>query len=287
MATFFNQATLNFGGSTTASNIVSGELASGITLTKIAVSRDYSRGDGITYLVTVTNDGAAPYNALTLTDDLGAFQTTEGGTAYTPLTYVDGSLLYFIDGESSEPPTAVADGTGLIISGITVPGGSTATLVYEALTNAYAPLESGATVTNTVTLSGAGIPEPVSATATVTARDEAQLSVAKAICPATVGADGVLTYTFIIQNSGNVAASGDDLFITDTFTPILRDISVTLDGAPLEINTGYTYDATTGEFATVGGVITVPAATFERDAASGIVSLTPGSVTVTVTGNAF
>lgn len=287
MATFFNQATLNFGGSTTASNIVSGELANGISIAKLAASRDYSRGDGITYIVTVTNEGQTPYTALTLSDDLGSFQTTEGGTAYTPLTYIDGSLLYFIDGVSSEPPTAVADGTGLIISGITVPGGSTATLVYEAFANAYAPLETGSTITNTATLSGAGIPEPLFAVATVTVRDEVQLTVAKAICPVEVGADGLLTYTFIIQNSGNVAASGTDLFITDTFTPILRDISVTLDGAPLELNTDYTYDATTGEFATVGGAFSVPAAVFERDAATGIVSLTLGSVTVTVTGNAF
>ena len=45
----------------------------------------------------------------------------------------------------------------------------------------------------------------------------------------------------------------------------------------------YTYDAQTGEFATVPGAITVPAATFAQ-LADGAYAVTPGRVTLTVSG---
>ena len=287
MAVFYNQATLSYAGTTTASNTVSGELQSGIGITKLSASADYRRGDGITYVVTVTNEGAAPYTSVTLSDNLGAFTPGGSDTAFTPLTYVEDSLLYFVNGVREEAPAASGSGTGLIINGITVPAGSTVTLIYEARVNEYARLSSGSTITNRVALTGNGITDDVSATETVTVRDEAYLTVAKAIYPAVIAEDGMLTYTFIIQNSGNVAADGEALFITDTFTPILRDITVTLDGEPLELNTGYTYDETTGEFATVGGAVTVPAATFTRDPVSGVINVIPGSTVITVSGSAF
>ena len=94
-----------------------------------------------------------------------------------------------------------------------------------------------------------------------------------------------MTYTFVIQNTGNVAAAAaDDLAVTDVFDPILRDLTVTLNGAALTTPAQYTYDAATGRFATVPGVITVPAATFTQNAATGAYAVTPGTVTLTVSG---
>ena len=58
---------------------------------------------------------------------------------------------------------------------------------------------------------------------------------------------------------------------------------VTLNGAPLALGTGYTYDETTGQFATVPGVITVPAATFTQDP-TGAYTAAPGLTTLIVTG---
>ena len=68
------------------------------------------------------------------------------------------------------------------------------------------------------------------------------------------------------------------------FDPILRDLTVTLNGAALTTPAQYTYDTATGQFATVPGVITVPAATFTQDAATGAYAVTPGTVTLTVSG---
>jgi len=46
----------------------------------------------------------------------------------------------------------------------------------------------------------------------------------------------------------------------------------------------YTYDAATGEFATVAGQITVPAATYAQDPATGLWTIQPGVAVLTVTG---
>ena len=63
---------------------------------------------------------------------------------------------------------AVTQGPPLSITGISVPAGGNATVIYEAALNEYAPLGIEAAVTNTATVSGTGI-TPVTAAETVNA----------------------------------------------------------------------------------------------------------------------
>ena len=281
MATFTNQATLIYNGQSTVSNITTGELTSGLTLTKTSISRDYGRNDHVSYIVTVTNAGGAITGA-TLTDDLGSY--TVGNNTVTPFTYVEGSLLYYQNGALAEGAVA-AGGPPLVISGINIPAGGNVQIIYEAATNEYTPLLSGATVTNTAYLTGTGVVDPLSDSAVVNARDEVALTIAKAMCPLTVNEDGSLTYTFIIQNTGNTeVVATDDLIVTDTFNPILNPITVTFNGDEWTEGAQYTYDETTGEFATLPGAITVPAATYTQDPTTGVYTVTPGVAVITVTG---
>ena len=276
MATFFNQATLSYGDNVTNSNVTTGEIVSGIGLTKTAASTNYGADDGISYVVTLVNSTATDRTGVSITDNLGVYNV--GSTSVVPLTYVDGSVLYYQNGVLKPAPTVTA-GTDLVISGITVPAGGNVTLVYEATANNFAPLAAGSVITNTVT-SG-----EESDTATVPVREEAALTIAKAICPAVVSDNGELTYTFVIQNSGNLAAdAADNVTVTDVFNPALTNITVTLDGAALTEGTGYTYNPATGAFSTVPGVITVPAATYTQDTATGVITTTPGVAILTVSG---
>ena len=276
MATFFNQATLSYGDNVTNSNVTTGEIVSGIALTKTAVSANYGDGDGITYVITLVNATATDRTGVSVSDNLGVY--TLGTTSLVPLTYVDGSVLYYQNGVL-QPAPSVTSGTELTIGGITVPAGGNATIVYEATTNSFAPLAAGSEIINTVT-SG-----EETATATVGVREEAALTIAKAICPAVVSDNGEITYTFVIQNSGNLAAdTAENVTVTDTFSPVLNNITVTLDGATLAEGTGYTYNEATGEFATIAGVITVPAATYVQNPTTGVITTTPGVAVLTVKG---
>ena len=98
--------------------------------------------------------------------------------------------------------------------------------------------------------------------------------------------NGQLTYILTIQNTGVVPATiADNLVVTDTFDPVLDPISVTFNGTPWTEGVNYTYDETTGQFATVAGQITVPAATYAQDPTTGAYVMTPGVSVIRVTGN--
>ncbi len=283
MATFTNQATLSYNGTVKTSNTVTGTLLESLNVTKTAVSAEYSLGDNITYVISLVNSEDTAYTGLTVTDNLGAY--TYSTTTLVPLTYIDGSVLYYVNGTLQSTPSVTSSGTTLVISGISVPANGNATIIYEAQANSYAPLDTGGTITNTAAVSGSALAEDITASETVTAESQADLSISKAISPDTVATDGQITYTFVIQNSGNTAATADDaVIITDTFSPILSDITVTLNGTTLTEGTDYTYDTATGVFTTVSGVITVPAATYTRDETSGTVVINTGVTTLIVTG---
>ena len=281
MATFFNQATLRYNNTVTNSNIASGELGEVLSATKTAVRDTYQVGEDITYAVSILNSGTVPFTGLTVTDDLGAY--TVGTTTVTPLTYGEGSVRYYVNGVLQPAPAVVA-GPPLQVSGISVPAGGNALILYEAQVNAFAPPTVDGEVVNTVTVSGGGI-TPITATETVTARDAAALAVNKSITPAVVTDNSRVTYTLTLQNTGNTAVDAtEDAVITDTFDPILTDLVVSFNGTVLTEGTDYTYDETTGAFATLPGVIAVPAATYVQDPTTGQWTVTPGVSTLTIVG---
>ena len=284
MATFYNQATLSYGGVVQNSNITSGEIISGVTLTKTAVSSGYGPGDGVTYVVTIVNAENTAKTGITLTDDLGAYTPIGGTTEVVPLTYVNGSIIYYQNGILQTAPTVTA-GPPLTVTGIEIPANGNVTLLYEATANAFAPLAAESTITNTATATSTAFAEPLTDTASVAVNEAPNLSIAKAVCPPVVNNDEAITYTFIVQNTGNLPINAtDDLVVSDTFNPILTGITVTLNGTALVAGTDYTYNETTGEFATIPGVITVPAATYSTDPTTGVITTTPGFATLAVTG---
>ena len=281
MATFTNKATLTYNGRSTDSNTVVGNFAEILAVTKTAVDNTYSDGSDITYIVSLVNSSTSSLSGLTLVDDLGAYAF--GGGDIVPLDYISGSLRYFINGVL-QPDITVGATPPLTISGISVPAGGNAMLIYETTVNNKAPLDVDSSILNTVTVSGGTLAESVTATETVNTVAEALLSITKSLFPTTITENGALTYTFVIQNSGNTAVvATDNAIVSDTFDPILNITSVSLDGAALTEGTGYTYNAATGEFATVGGVITVPAATYTQNPDGTIVTV-PGAVTLVVNG---
>ena len=281
MATFYNQATLRFNGLITNSNITEGELTNTLSAQKTAITGSYNQNDTVSYAISLVNGGGTALTDLTVTDNLGAY--TFGTGELVPLSYIDGSVKLFIDGVLATAPTVTE--SPLTFSGIDLPAGSSAVIIYEGATNLYTPYAEGSLITNTATVTGGGLAEPIILNATSTVNTAPILTIAKAICPETVGDNGELTYTFVILNHGNAAADAtDDVIITDTFTPILNPISVTYNGTAWTEGVNYTYDETTGDFATIAGNVSVPAATFTQDPVTGAYSVTPGVSVITVTG---
>lgn len=281
MAVFSNTATLSYNNNIINSNTVTGELREVLSITKAAVNSTYQKGNTVTYVISVVNTGTTAFSGLTLTDNLGAYAF--GTSTLYPLTYVADSLNYYVNGTLQTTPTTVL-GEPLTVSGINVPAGGNAAIIYQAQANEYAPLAQGSSITNTATLAGGGIAASLTAEATVTAAEESDLSITKSICPSVVTENGKLAYTFTIQNYGNTAVTAEDnAVITDVFTPILNNISAVFNSTAWTAATNYTYDTATGTFATVAGQITVPAATYVQGS-DGKYTVTPGVSTLTVSG---
>ena len=282
MAVFTNQATLSYSSGITNSNIVSGEVISVLTAAKSALSPSYTPDGRVTYIVSIVNSGTTDYTGIVLTDNLGEYQL--GSNSFTPLDYIDGTVRYYKNGMLQDTPQLTA-GPPLVISGITVPAGGNAIIIYEALINSSAPLDQNGRITNRAVISSAQLTTPINVSDTICTERRAQLTISKAVCPSSVVENSELTYTFVIQNSGNTdAGADDDIVVSDIFDPVLKQLTVELNGNPLSLNTGYTYNTATGEFATVAKIITVPPATFKQDTSTGVYTVIPGVSVLTVTG---
>ena len=281
MAIFTNQAILSYRNGAVSSNVVTGEILETLSATKNSLLDTYSAGDTVTYVIGLFNSGAAPVTGVTVTDDLGAYLFN--GTALVPLNYIEGSLNYYQNGILQPAPTVTSSGTGIIVSNITVPANGYAQLIYQARVNEFAPTDLGGQITNTAIATVGG--ERATAQETITANETPLLGINKGISPSTVSENGQLTYTFTVQNFGNAEAGAEEvLTLTDAFDPILDPITVTYNGETLTEGVEYSYDETTGLFATTPGSITVPAATIVQDPVTGEWNVTPGVAVITVTG---
>ena len=282
MPLFTNQATLSYNDTTVNSNVATGELLEVLSATKTAVMDDYTAGDDVTYVISIVNSGAVPFTGLTVTDSLGAYAFGTG--QLYPMTYVEGSLRLYVSGVLQPTPSVTA-GPPMSVSGINVPAGGNALIIYETEMNEYAPLGLEDTVTNTAVIQGTGLAAALTVSETVHPEAAPVLTVSKSICPTTVTENEPVTYTFIIQNTGNLGAEADDnAVITDVFEPVLNNISVTYNDTLWTEPEDYTYDTATGTFSTAAGKITVPAATFVQDQTSGAWVTDPGYSILTVTG---
>lgn len=252
-----------------------------LSATKTAVRKVYEQDDTITYVISVVNSGTVPLNGMTVTDNLGTYAFD--ATTLTPLVYVTDTVNYYINGVLQPKPT-VTPGAPLAISGLNIPAGGNIVLVYEAKLNEYAPLAGESEITNTVTISGGGI-TPIQVEETVQALSNPVLTITKSISPVPVTENGTLTYTFLIQNNGNTAAEeGTAAVITDDFDPILNNLTVSFNGTAWTEGVDYTYDETTGSFATIAGKVTVPAAEYVQDQVTGAWITNPGISTLIITG---
>ncbi|MBQ8841217.1 MAG: hypothetical protein IJZ65_01125, partial [Ruminiclostridium sp.] len=117
MAIFYNQATLSYKDNVINSNIVSGEIIDVLDADKTAIPTSYTPDDEITYIISIVNSGTTAFTGLTITDNLGEYAFGTG--TLVPLTFVEGSLRYFVNGVLQDALT-VTDEQPLTITGIDV-----------------------------------------------------------------------------------------------------------------------------------------------------------------------
>ena len=284
MAQITNQANLTFryGNATgnAVSNIATATFLDPLSVEKTSVDETYRADDRLTYVLSVQNNGNATITGINLVDDLGTY-TLPGGTTVTPLTYGDAAALY-INGVYVSPITGTETLNSVTFTIPSLAPGANALVVYQVVINEYAPLSTGSTVVNTVTVTSPSVGIPLTDTNTVTVEDYADIGIQKDMSPDPVSDGDLLTYTFTISNAGNTPATG--VVLTDAFNPAPSNITVTVGGLPVPA-TDYTYE--NGLLTLPTGTnyqMTGPAATITQDPATGVVTVNPGTLLITVTG---
>ena len=280
MAIITNQANLTYTyGTTTASvlsNVATTEMIAALSAAKRVLDEAYRFQSDLTYILSFENGGSSAITNLPVLDNLGAY-TPAGGTAQVvPLTYTGPAVLY-IDGVFSSSLTPVVQEGGVLFTIPEIPAGSNALLLYQATVNGSAPLTPGSEIENTASI---GMTDPLTVSATVPVASYADVSITKEMAPDPVSAGDTMTVTFTIENRGNEDAT--DLVITDDFPLSLTDVSVTVNGAPI---TDFTFE--NNRLTLPSGTqttLSVPAATFSQDPATGAIAIVPGRLTVVMTG---
>ena len=279
-----NQASINYqyNGQTgsSVSNIATATLVEPLSVQKVSIENAYRFGDELTYSVSVFNSSGSALTNVTVTDDLGT--NTIGGVTVTPLTY-SASALLFIDGVYSGNITPTVASNQVIFTIPTLASGAYAQILYKAVVNEYAPLEVGSEITNTVTVTASGVTSPVTDDNTVVVERYGEVTITKSMIPSNVIDGEPMTYTFVINNYGNEPVT--NIVLKDEFSPAPESVVVQVNGVAVPA-TDYTYEG--GVLTLPGGAtsyeLSLPAATIARDPVTGVESVTPASMTVTVVG---
>ncbi|MBE6692248.1 MAG: DUF11 domain-containing protein [Ruminococcaceae bacterium] len=286
MATIItNQATLNYryGGvsASTVSNITSAVFGASLDIEKTSLNESYRVGEGLTYIITLNNSGAA-LDEVTVSDNLGSYNFN--GTILTPLTYT-GPARLFVNGVFVSELTPEIDENEIIFFIENLPANANAQIVYQATPNQFANRCCGDFITNTATAEcNCPCNIPASSSNTLTADCFADVRIVKSVCPNPIICGEEVTYIFDISNYGNIPAT--DVVLTDTFNPPLTDITVSLNVNPLSpLDYSYINGTLTIPSEDSSLDLTVPAATCVQNPQTGEITIVPGNIQIVVSGN--
>lgn len=289
MATIItNRASISYNNGTasitTVSNTTTASVNEALSIQKSSLTETYRVGDDLTYVITLQNSSEGAVTNVVVTDDLGSYDFN--GSVLTPLSY-GGSAQLYINGSFVSALTPVISASNIVFSIASIPAGGNAQIIYNATVNDYASGGTGSFLTNTASVAfecDCLCNQGSSDSETVVADSFAELRLIKSVCPNPIICGDRITYVIDIYNYGNIAAEG--VVLTDTFTPPLEDIVVSVDGTIIPA-TDYTYvdGLLTLPAAESGYSITVPAASFVQNPVSGIFETTPGQVQIIISGS--
>ncbi len=186
-----------------------------LAITKTASASSVTRGDTLTYTITVQNTGSAAAQNVSVTDNLP--NLANGTLALGNITTSQGSCTTSGDTITCQLGTLNASSTVTITIPVTV----------GLVTNFCS---SSTTLSNVATVLATGMSSKTSqsATTTVNCPGTANLTIQKTASTSQVTRGGTLTYTIVVNNGGNAAAQ--NVVVTDNL-PNLSNGSLTVQSA--------------------------------------------------------
>ena len=260
------------------SNIATASLLDEFSIvgTKGVLNTSYRPGENLTYYVQVENNGTSSLYNVTVSDDLGG--------AGNPLTYVEGTGYLENDGVFTQiTPTSTRPLVFTLPEPLT--SGERVNIIFLTRVE-NAPVDEEVTsITNTATISansgsptGAIVTVDPSPTATIVLDDFANLTITKSVSTDTITAGVPFSYTFVLENSGNLPA--ENVVLTDVLPEgfVISSITATTDGVSTVYDTtDYNLDAQTN-------TLTLPTNDLKPITVSASSTSGDGQTTVVITG---
>lgn len=274
--------TYNHGTSTDAasSNTVTTLLDESYSLKAVKTSHNtsFKPSENLTFVITVENDGSEPLYGVSVQDNLG-------GNTNRLLNYIAGSAKMFKNNVlTGIAPTSV-DPLTLVIPNTVVPG---EVVVLSYVAKVRGDIESNITeITNEATVvghevsvSGPTVTVDPAPSLTIPKADYAEVRVEKMVDKKQISSGENLTYTFRLENSGNIEATNivikDDLpaeFVVNSIVSETNGVRTTFEDTDYSIDVDNKLVLPTS----VTKTISVPAST---DAGVGVTTVTiVGTVT--------
>lgn len=267
-----------------SSNTAITTLRETISMSKTSLGSSYYLDEGIFYTIAINNNNNSEINNVKISDNLGSYfpNYSISNTAFTPFTYVGPANLYLGGTFYSEiEPEIYTDKVVFTIPSI--PARSNALIIYKVSVNDRALLAPESEIVNTATLSLESILDPITASNTLTVANTADVKIIKHMCPDPVTRGEKITYSFSLYNYGNTEAV--NVVFSDTFSPAPSSITVAVNSENLFFS-DYSYINGTLTIPAYGSTfsLSIPPAEFVQNPVTGIVSISPGITTITVTG---
>jgi len=267
-----------------SSNIAVATLKESVVVSASTFGKTYFQNSEIIFIVQIDNNASEEIKNVKVTNDLGKYCLGKGicDSFIVPLTYVDSALLYICGKFSSDiKPETYSE--NLVFNIERIPEKSSALLIYKTKTNEYSPLASNSEITNRITVSAPNLKDSIESICKIKVRDEADIKIIKNMSPNPAFPGEKINYSFSLYNYGNIPAN--NVILNDVFEPSLNIKSVFLNSKEVS-NSDYSYNSGNFAFPSQNSElsISISSAEFIQDSISGLISIKPGMITITVSG---
>lgn len=239
-----------------------------ILVTKVAQNETFVPGDTVTYVVTITNNGASYFTGVRVVDNLGTNNY---------LSYVSGSAMLYYNQQYLRPEIASTNPLTFTLSPLSP--GQTMILTYSCrvLSSLPATITS---ITNTVEATGYTYNSTVTgaSSAEITRSSTASLSIVKTATSDSVAPGEIFSYLITLTNQGT--ATANVARVTDSLPSNFNITSV-----KLKIGSGTTQTLASSDYVLdASNNFTLPSATGPTITVPGTTTSGPGQTVITITG---
>lgn len=267
-----------------SSNVASTFFYEAISVNKISLGDSYYLNENITYIITIKNNSSSEVTGLKIKDNLGEYNPNKykSGLNFIPLEYIGPSYIYLNGIFTGEISPAIEDGK-LIFDIESLSSGSVLNIMYKVSVNDKALLKIGSKIKNTLQVFSDNTVDPVESSDFIKVAEKASVKIIKHMCPGTIVRGESVSYFITLYNYGNKEAV--NVILNDVFSPIPKITKVTIDDILIPFS-DYSYNEGVFVLPAYGSEFSlkIPPASFSQNSTTGVVSITPGTKNIILSG---